>query len=87
MTAPATAPLDLDDPPAGPPKTQPLTAQHYKILREVMDRMELLEDAIQRAHHIGLNVGPHAAQHARDSAIVKRMLAMYPEPAKHPLAE
>lgn len=74
-------------PPTGPPKHNPLTAEHYAGIMKVLERAELLEDAIQRAHHIGLDVGEHAAIHERNTAVAKRILAMYPQPAKHPLAE
>lgn len=84
MNATPNEPIDV---PTGPPKTNPLTAEHYAALRKVMDRSELLEDAIQRAHHIGLNVGEHAAVHERNKAVAQRILAMYPPPVKHPLAE
>ncbi len=74
-----------DGPPTGPPKHNPLTAEHYAGLMKVLERSELLEDAIQRAHHIGLDVGSHAAMHERNTKVAKRILAMYPQPPKHPL--
>lgn len=76
-----------DAPPTGPPKHNPLTAEHYAAVHKVIERGQLLEDAIQRAHHIGLDVGTHAAMHATHQAVAKRILAMYPPPPKHPLAE
>lgn len=74
-----------DDPPTGPPKVNPLSAQHYAAAQKVLTNCEHLEDAIQRAYHIGLEVGAQAAQLQRDKAVVQRILAMYPQPAKHPL--
>lgn len=76
-----------NEPPAGAPKHNPLTAEHYAALMKVIERAEILEDAIQRAHHIGLDVGQHAAIHERNRAVAQRILAMYPQPSKHPLAE
>jgi hypothetical protein len=75
------------DPPDGPPLENRLTAEDYAALQKVFANAELLEDAIQRAHHIGLDVGQHAAIHERNKAIAGRIRAMYPPPAKHPLSE
>ena len=82
--------MDLEkenEPPTGAPKHNPLAAEHYAGLMKVLERAELIEDAIRRAHHIGLDVGAHAAMHERNTGVAKRILAMYPQPAKHPLAE
>ena len=76
-----------DGPPTGPPLHNPLTAEQYQALQDVLTRAELLEDAIRRANHIGLDVGAHAAIHERNKAVAQRILAMYPPPAKSPLAE
>lgn len=83
----AKVPEDNEMPPAGPPKHNPLTAEHYAGLMKVIERSEILEDAIQRAFHIGMDVGQHAAMHERNHKVAKRILAMYPPPAKHPLAD
>jgi hypothetical protein len=64
----------------------PLNADHYAAVNKVIERGQILEDAIQRAHHIGLDVGQHAATHEAHQAVAQRILAMYPPPAKHPLA-
>lgn len=80
-------PLQNEAPPTGPPKHNPLTAEHYAGLQKVLERGEVLEDAIQRAFHIGLDVGQHAAMHERNLGVAKRILAMYPKPNPHPLEE
>ena len=80
-------PPNLDDPPVGPPKKNPLTAEHYAGIMKVLEHHAILEDAIQRAHHIGLDVGAHAVEHERNHKVAQRILAMYPPPPKHPLAE
>ncbi len=80
--------LPVDDgPPNGPPKHNPLTAEHYAGVHKVIERGEVIADAIQRAFHIGLDVGAHAAQHETHQAVARRILAMYPPPPKHPMAE
>ena len=71
--------------PTGPPAQNPLTAEHYQAIQNCLERMALLADMIPRAAHIGLNVDAHAAQTERDFAIVQRLLAKYPAPAKSPL--
>lgn len=78
---------DDDAPPQGPPKHNPLTAEHYDALHKVIERGQILEDAIQRAAHIGLEVGQHAATHELHQKVARRILALYPPPPKHPLAE
>jgi hypothetical protein len=78
---------DDNGPPTGPPKVNPLTAEHYAGLDRVLERAEILEDAIQRAYHIGLDVGQHAAMHERNVGVAKRILAMYPKPQPHPLED
>jgi hypothetical protein len=76
-----------DGPPTGPPKHNPFSAEHYEAINKVISRGDIISDAIMRAYHIGLDVGQHAAMHERDQAVARRMLAMYPPPPKHPLAE
>jgi hypothetical protein len=71
--------------PDGPPAVNPLTAEHYAALMQVLDRIRLLADSIPRAAHIGLNVDAHAAQTESHYVVAQRILAKYPPPAKHPL--
>lgn len=86
MSATPNQPIDPAVP-TGPPLSNPLNAAHYAALQKVLELSEMLEDAIVRAHHIGLDVGPHAAAHERNKAVAQRIYAMYPQPAKHPLSE
>jgi hypothetical protein len=71
--------------PAAPPKANPLTAEHYVALQNVIERAQGLGDAIARAAHVGLNVDAHAAATASHYAIAQRILALYPPPSKSPL--
>jgi hypothetical protein len=73
------------DDPTGPPKANPLTADHYAALMKVFENMELLVDAIQRGAHVGLNVDSHAAATEAHYAAAQRILAKYPPPSKSPL--
>jgi hypothetical protein len=78
-----------DGAPQGEPKANPLTAEHYQALQNVLATGHILDDAILRAHHIfgdHPTVGQLAAQHERDQKVAKRALAMYPPP-KNPIAE
>jgi hypothetical protein len=75
------------DAPSGPPLNNPLSAAHYAALMKVLENAEILEDSIQRAHHIGLDVGAHATVHERNKKVAQRILAMYPKPMVDPLAQ
>ena len=84
MSATPNMPVDA---PSGPPLNNPLTAAHYAALMKVLENAQVLEDSIQRAHHIGLDVGSHAVIHERNKAVAQRILAMYPRPMADPLAQ
>ena len=83
----ATRQNTSDGAPQGKPALNPLTADDYAALEHVLEHGAKIGDHIQRAHHIGLNVGAHAAQHERDQAIARRILAMFPKPPQHPLED
>ena len=78
-----------DSPPVGPPKHNPLTAEHYAGLDRARENLHVLADAIARMHHIFGDhplVGQQAAQHEMQTKVIERMHALYP-PKRNPIAE
>jgi hypothetical protein len=78
-----------DEPPVGPPKHNPLTADHYAGLERAKENLHVMADAIARMYHI---FGDHqlvvqqASQHEMQDKVIQRMHAMYP-PKRNPIAE
>lgn len=74
--------------PTGQPKSNPLTAEHYAGIQRVRESLVILEDALQRVHHIfgdHPTIGELAARHEMQDKVTRRILAMYPPPRKSPL--
>lgn len=76
------------DPPLGPPKHNPLTAEHYAGIERVRSSLHILADAIQRMQHIfgdHPTIGAMATQHEMQHAVTTRLLAMFPPKLPSPL--
>jgi hypothetical protein len=79
-----------EEPPVGPPKHNPLTAEHYAGIQRVRENLHILADSIQRMQHIfgdHPTLGAMAAQHEMQDKVTQRLLALYPPPRPNPIGE